>query len=172
MRRSAVGSSVVGAAAVVSGVPHSPQNFVPGAFDVPHAGHATASAVPHSPQNLRPASFDVPHAGQSTIRLRMAAAKYRVVARRGQRWARAGQAQPFAAPLNQLSRCARMDLDAGRKRPRLRRGANDDARSLQLRSCVRPRANALVPQSTAARPRPAQQPVLPKGSPNPKGRFL
>ena len=58
----------------VSAVPHSPQNFVPGAFDVPHDGQAAASAVPHSPQNFRPASFDVPHAGQFTIRLRMTAA--------------------------------------------------------------------------------------------------
>jgi hypothetical protein len=44
-------------ATAASAVPHSPQNFVPGAFGVAHAGQAIASAVPHSPQNFRPASF-------------------------------------------------------------------------------------------------------------------
>jgi hypothetical protein len=48
----------------VSDVPHSPQNFTPGAFEVPHCGQAVASRAPHSPQNLRPASLVVPHAGQ------------------------------------------------------------------------------------------------------------
>jgi hypothetical protein len=45
------------AAAAVSADPHSPQNFVPGAFGVPHDAQATASPRPHSPQNFRVPSF-------------------------------------------------------------------------------------------------------------------
>ena len=68
-RRSAVGASGLPAAAAAPGlrrsVPHSPQNLTPGAFDVPHDGHADARAVPHSPQNFLPGSFVVPQTGQS-----------------------------------------------------------------------------------------------------------
>jgi hypothetical protein len=58
------GLSGVGVAA--SAVPHSPQNFTPGAFAQPQASQVRASGEPHSPQNFLPASFSVPHAGQST----------------------------------------------------------------------------------------------------------
>src|SRR5262249_24741536 len=40
--------------------PHSPQNFIPGAFRVPHEGQATVRGRPHSPENLRRASFSNP----------------------------------------------------------------------------------------------------------------
>ena len=62
-RRSAAAGSCVaaatGAAAATpsSFVPHSPQNLTPGAFGVPHDGHAAARLAPHSPQNLRPSSL-------------------------------------------------------------------------------------------------------------------
>jgi hypothetical protein len=45
------------AAAPASGVPHSPQNFIPGGFWNPHDGHPAARRVPHSPQNFMPAGF-------------------------------------------------------------------------------------------------------------------
>jgi hypothetical protein len=45
------------AAAAVRADPHSPQNFVPGAFGEPHDAQATASPRPHSPQNFRVPSF-------------------------------------------------------------------------------------------------------------------
>jgi hypothetical protein len=47
-----------------SAVPHSPQNFVPGAFGAPQLGHPAVSRWPHSPQNLRLASFSVPQIAQ------------------------------------------------------------------------------------------------------------
>ena len=55
------GASVLfaGAAAVVRGEPHSPQNFAVGAFEAPHALQTRASGAPHSEQNLRPGSFSV-----------------------------------------------------------------------------------------------------------------
>jgi hypothetical protein len=60
-RRSATGGAAVGTdrvgAGAASAVPHSPQNFTPGAFGDPQFAHATASGVPHSPQNFLPASF-------------------------------------------------------------------------------------------------------------------
>ena len=43
-----------------SGVPHSPQNFWPGAFAAPHEEQVAASAVPHSPQNFWPVWFSAP----------------------------------------------------------------------------------------------------------------
>jgi len=52
---------------VPSGEPHSPQNFMPGAFAAPQDAHACASAPPHSPQNLRPGSFGVPQDGQASV---------------------------------------------------------------------------------------------------------
>jgi hypothetical protein len=45
-------------------VPHSPQNFWPGGFAVPHEWQASASAVPHSPQNFWPAGLSAEHCGQ------------------------------------------------------------------------------------------------------------
>jgi hypothetical protein len=45
-------------------VPHSPQNFMPAAFTVPHVGQAAARGVPHSPQNFLPASLAKPQTGQ------------------------------------------------------------------------------------------------------------
>jgi hypothetical protein len=48
-------------------VPHSPQNLTPGAFGVPHEGHALESAPPHSPQNFRPASLADPQAVHETV---------------------------------------------------------------------------------------------------------
>jgi hypothetical protein len=52
---------------VTSVEPHSPQNFIVGAFPVPHAGQARASALPHSPQNFRPSSFSALHVGQTIV---------------------------------------------------------------------------------------------------------
>jgi hypothetical protein len=40
--------------------------LTPGPFIAPQLGQAPASAAPHSPQNFLPGSFGVPHAGQST----------------------------------------------------------------------------------------------------------
>jgi hypothetical protein len=48
-------------------LPHWPQNFTPGAFEAPQAGHDPASGVPHSPQNFLSSSFAVPHDGQFTL---------------------------------------------------------------------------------------------------------
>ena len=62
-RRSAGGPTSVGvadAATAPSALPHSPQNFMVGAFAVPQLGQVCASALPHSPQNFRPASFSEP----------------------------------------------------------------------------------------------------------------
>jgi len=59
-RRSAWGDAAlagVDVAGATSAVPHSPQNFTPGALGDPQFAHATASGVPHSPQNFLPASF-------------------------------------------------------------------------------------------------------------------
>ena len=50
-----------------SAVPHSPQNLVPGALGVPHAGQAALRRAPHSPQNLRPGSLGVPQLAQFTV---------------------------------------------------------------------------------------------------------
>jgi len=62
-RRSAtgVGGAAAGSAAA-SGEPHSPQNFVSGAFRLPQLAHATARDAPHSPQNFLPLSLAAPHA--------------------------------------------------------------------------------------------------------------
>lgn len=60
-RRSATGvGGLAGAGSTPSGEPHSPQNFVSGAFVLPQVGHAAASEEPHSPQNFRPGSFAAP----------------------------------------------------------------------------------------------------------------
>jgi hypothetical protein len=56
-----------GVADVVSAVPHSPQNFTPGALRVPHDGQALESALPHSPQNFRPASFSDPQERHESV---------------------------------------------------------------------------------------------------------
>ena len=69
-----------------SAEPHSPQNFIVGAFAVPHDGQARASALPHSPQNLRPSSFSALQVGQ-TMR------------RHGQSRMRTGRAKPRRARL-------------------------------------------------------------------------
>ena len=53
-----------GAGAAVRLAPHSPQNFAPGAFGLPHAAQVSLSGAPHSAQNFRPASFSVPQAEQ------------------------------------------------------------------------------------------------------------
>src|SRR5437867_12635765 len=50
--------------AAVSGLPHSPQNLLSGAFGEEQKPQITTSAVPHSLQNLRPASLSAPHAEQ------------------------------------------------------------------------------------------------------------
>ena len=73
-RRSMAGAEVAEAAAgsraiapglaVVSGLPHSPQNLLSGAFGEEQEPQITTSAVPHSLQNLRPASLSAPHAEQ------------------------------------------------------------------------------------------------------------
>jgi hypothetical protein len=47
-------------------LPHSPQKRAIGLLLDPHAAQATVSRVPHSPQNFRPASFSVPHDEQIT----------------------------------------------------------------------------------------------------------
>ena len=39
---------------------HSPQNFWPGAFGVPHEVQTAVKAPPHSPQNFWPAGFSAP----------------------------------------------------------------------------------------------------------------
>ena len=51
--------------AAVSGLPHSPQNLLSGAFGEEQKPQITTSAVPHSLQNLRPASLSAPHAEQT-----------------------------------------------------------------------------------------------------------
>ena len=67
-RRSAAGASATGlCSSRTSASPHSPQNFVPAALGVPHAGQAIASEAPHSPQNFRPASFSEPQAAQAIM---------------------------------------------------------------------------------------------------------
>ena len=55
------------AAIEISDVPHSPQNFTPVGFAVPHEAQVTLRAVPHSPQNLRPSSLGVPQASQVMV---------------------------------------------------------------------------------------------------------
>jgi hypothetical protein len=62
------GSRGGGVAPTSSGVPHSPQKRIPGAFGVPQLEQTTASRVPHSPQNLRPGSLGVLQVGQITLR--------------------------------------------------------------------------------------------------------
>jgi len=62
-RRSAAGTGT-GAGAAVRLAPHSPQNFAPGAFALPHVVHVTRNGAPHSAQNFRPASLSVPQAEQ------------------------------------------------------------------------------------------------------------
>ncbi len=47
-----------------SPVPHSTQNFAPGAFAVPQFGHAALRRAPHSRQNFAPATFSVPQTPQ------------------------------------------------------------------------------------------------------------
>lgn len=48
-------------------LPHSPQNFSPGSFAVPHAGQAAVSRAPQSAQNFRPSRFFPPHPLQRTL---------------------------------------------------------------------------------------------------------
>ena len=67
LRSAAVETAGSGAGAAISGEPHSPQNFVPGAFAVPHDGQARERGLPHSPQNFRLCSFSSPQAGQATL---------------------------------------------------------------------------------------------------------
>jgi hypothetical protein len=59
----------VGEAVAASGEPHSPQNFEPGSFVVPHLGQAAASGAPHSPQNFRWAALSVPQVVQGSSSL-------------------------------------------------------------------------------------------------------
>src|SRR5215472_13662491 len=47
-----------------STLPHSPQNFWPGGFAIPHDGQASASGAPHSPQNFWPEGLSAAHRGQ------------------------------------------------------------------------------------------------------------
>jgi hypothetical protein len=54
-------------APAVSAVPHSLQNFPPGAFGAPQAGQSTVSAVPHSLQNFAPSGFLAPQLEQMFI---------------------------------------------------------------------------------------------------------
>ncbi len=53
-----------GFAAAESGFPHSPQNFIPGAFSKPQPAHLDFSDAPHSPQNFMPLAFSKAQAGQ------------------------------------------------------------------------------------------------------------
>jgi hypothetical protein len=80
-RRSALGASaiplVAGEPLVRRSVPHSPQNFTPGAFEAPQLGHDPANGVPHSPQNFLSSSFAVPQAWQFTRVSDMGAASIR-----------------------------------------------------------------------------------------------
>jgi hypothetical protein len=56
----------VGAAALASGVAHSPQNASPGSYEAPQDGQAAASAVAQRTQNFRPGLFSVPQFEQIT----------------------------------------------------------------------------------------------------------
>ena len=59
-RRSTATAGAAAAVEASSRVPHSPQNFCPGAFAAPHAEQTAARAVPHSPQNFWPGAFSAP----------------------------------------------------------------------------------------------------------------
>jgi predicted metal-binding membrane protein len=65
--RAEAGACGAATPALLSLVPHSPQNFTPGALAVPHDGHGAARLAPHSAQNFRPSSFGVEHAAQITV---------------------------------------------------------------------------------------------------------
>jgi hypothetical protein len=60
----ATGEAGAGAAEALSGLPHSPQYFCPGAEEAPHTAQRRTSAVPHSPQNFIPSALAVWQVGQ------------------------------------------------------------------------------------------------------------
>jgi hypothetical protein len=96
----ATGSPVdAGAAGAVSAAPQSPQNFWPGGFRVPQAGHGAGRRAPHSPQNLA-AAVSAWQAGQRTLASPMAG-WYQIPGGRSGPRGRAGPAggrEPGAVP--------------------------------------------------------------------------
>jgi hypothetical protein len=62
------GDGLVAAAALPAvAAPQSPQNFSPGSFSVPHAGHTGLNGAPHCAQNFRPSRLSVPHFEQCML---------------------------------------------------------------------------------------------------------
>src|ERR1700720_264061 len=60
----AAAADTPGLGAPASAVPHSPQNFCPRGFAVPHEEQPSASPAPHSPQNFWPDGLSAEHREQ------------------------------------------------------------------------------------------------------------
>jgi hypothetical protein len=63
-RRAGAAGAAGAGAPVASAVPHSMQNFWPGAYGVEQVGQRSSSLVPHSMQNFAPGGFWAPQLAQ------------------------------------------------------------------------------------------------------------